>query len=98
DFQASPAESVEGLRRRDLVDEMQINVHEGRCVRTLRYDVAIPDFFDDGTRFHNAALTAWPTSSVVAGVPFGFKSAVTRPESSTRPIAAFTAFASVTNP
>src|SRR5579862_2239683 len=45
-----------------------------------------------------AAHTAWATSEVVAGVPFGFKSAVRRPESSTLPIALSTTRASFASP
>ncbi len=37
----------EGLRRRDLVDEVQIDVEYGRSVRPFGHDVAMPDFVDD---------------------------------------------------
>src|ERR1700704_2520979 len=65
-------------------------------------DVVVGYFFDYGVRFHgyqfNAAITAFPTSSVVAGRPVGFKSAVTLPEFRTASIARFTAAASSFKP
>src|SRR6202041_972086 len=60
--------------------------------------MVVPDLFDDGPWFtHIASATASPTSAVVAGLPAGFKSAVTRPELSTVPTARFTAAASSFN-
>src|SRR5947209_8938233 len=44
------------------------------------------------------AHTAFPTSVVVAGLPAGFRSAVTRPPSKTSSIARFTAVASACKP
>src|SRR3984957_12881614 len=61
--------------------------------------MVVPDLFDDGTRFtHIASAPASPPSEVVAGLPAGFKSAVTRPELSTVSTARFTAAASSFSP
>src|ERR1019366_3711430 len=94
----------EGLRRSDFVAQVEIDEDQAGRALVLGDDVVIPDFFDDGSwairtwTAHNASLTALPTWSVVAGVPLGFKSAVTRPDASTLPTAALTAFASSRRP
>src|SRR5205814_9037016 len=74
--------------------QMQIYVQQRRSAGALGDYVAVPDLLDNGSGFHIASLTARSTSSVVAGLPFGFRSAVTWPDASTLPMAAFTAAAS----
>src|SRR5262249_6216121 len=88
----------ERLRRGDFVDQMQIDVEQRRCARLMGHNVVVPNLFNDGTGFHNASATASPTSVVVAGLPLGLRSAVTRPDASTLPTASFTAAASFTSP
>src|SRR5215469_1511548 len=98
DVQPALPQHGERLRRSDFVDQMQVDVQQSGCARLLDHYVVIPDFFNDRARFHRASLTAWPTCCVVAAVPFGRRSAVTRPEAKTWPTAAFTAAASFVNP
>src|SRR5687768_13434406 len=89
DLQSSLAESREGLRRSDFMDQVQIDIEQRRRAWLLMDNVGVPQFFDDGARhgFHEIpAHTASPTCSVVAGVPAGFRSAVTRPLLSTASI------------
>src|SRR6202043_1031062 len=90
-LQAALAQHGERLRRSDFMGEVQIDVNQRGRTRLLDHYVAVPDLFDDGTGFHRASLTACPTSLVVAGFPFGLRSAVTRPDASTLPMASFTA-------
>src|SRR5258707_5488599 len=77
---------------------MQVDIHQRRRGGLLTNHMTVPDFLDDRAGFHSASLTAFPTSDVVAGAPFGFKSAVTVPASKTLPIAALTAAASAIRP
>ena len=44
DFQATLPEAGEGLRRRDLVDQMQVDIENGRSVAFRNDDVGVPDF------------------------------------------------------
>ena len=46
DFQPALAQAGEGLRRGDFVDQVQVNVQDGRGVRLLGDDVRVPDFFE----------------------------------------------------
>src|ERR1700685_878026 len=83
--------------------QMQIDVEQRWCPCAIRNYMVVPDLFDDVLGFvclktHIASATASPTSEVVAGLPEGFKSAVTRPELSTVSTARFTAAASCFSP
>src|ERR1700722_13504583 len=87
DFDAALPQAVERLRRGDLVNQVQVDIQQRRRTFTRGYHVIVPNLLDDRSGFHTNSQTARVTSVVVAGVPFGFKSAVTCPVSSTRPIA-----------
>ena len=52
DFDATLAQTGEGLRRGHLVDEVQINVEDSRGVGLLGNNVRIPDLFEEGS-LHN---------------------------------------------
>src|SRR6202030_858569 len=65
-FHAAREEAVEGLRRRDFVDQMQVDVEQRGNAGLSGDDVIVPDFFDDGPRFHMAFTTESPTSEVLA--------------------------------
>ena len=96
-FDAAFAEAGEGLGRGDFVHKVQVNIQERGGAGALRYDVVVPHLFND-CALHNSfqaatfAVSAWhtasPTSLVVAGLPAGFKSAVTWPLSKTCSMAA----------
>src|SRR5579862_8875461 len=82
------------------MDKVQVDIEQRRGFALLSDDVAVPDFFDDRAGFHyiKRDATASPTSDVVAGLPVGLRSTVTRPELSTASTAAFTAPASSFKP
>src|SRR5262249_54587655 len=89
------AQALECLRRRNVVDQVQVDVEQRRRSRLLVHDMGIPEFFNDRTGFfHKASHTAAPTCPVVAGMPAGWRSAVTFPLFNTASMAAFTAAAS----
>ena len=46
DLAAVQAQALERLRRRDLVDEVQVDVEERRLAGLLAYDVVLPDFLE----------------------------------------------------
>ncbi len=50
DFQAARSQSVKCLRRRDFVDQMQVDVEQRGCGFELGDNVVVPDLFDDGSR------------------------------------------------
>src|SRR5450759_3641575 len=52
DLQPSPAQSFEGLRGRDFMNEMEIDKQQGGGAGLLGHDVLVPNLFNDGTRFH----------------------------------------------
>ena len=52
------AQAGEGLRRRDLVDEVQVDV-EDRLAVLLRNDVGVPDLVIEGLAGHGG-LCRWP--------------------------------------
>ena len=56
DFQSALAQTGEGLRRGHLVDEVQVNIEDGRGVGLLGNNVRIPDFFEEGF-WHNAVFS-----------------------------------------
>jgi len=43
-FQPPLAERLERLRRRDFMDEMQVDVQDCRAARLLGHDMRVPDF------------------------------------------------------
>ena len=45
---AGEAEAVEGLRRGDLVDELEVDVEDRRLACGFGDDVLLPDFFEHG--------------------------------------------------
>ena len=49
DFQAALAQALEGLRRSDFVDQVQIDVEQRGRAGLLVDDMGVPEFFDDGT-------------------------------------------------
>ena len=49
-LEAALAQAGEGLRRGNLVHQVQINVQDGGRVRLLRHDVAGPDLVEKGAR------------------------------------------------
>ena len=98
DLEPAPPQPVECLWRRHFMDQVEIDVDQRRRALALRDDVTVPYLLDNGSRFHMDSHTARATSSVPAGAPFGFKSAVISPESSTLEIASFISAASFTNP
>ena len=50
-LQAALAQALEGLRRGDFVDQVQVDVEQRRRAGLLVDDVRVPDLFDDGARF-----------------------------------------------
>ena len=50
DPQAAGAKPRERLRRRDLVDEVEVDREDRRCARLLDDDVVVPDLLDDRSR------------------------------------------------
>ena len=46
-FAAGETEALEGLRRRDLVDELQVDVEDGWLALRLDDHVLLPDFFEE---------------------------------------------------
>ena len=47
DLEAALAKTAEGLRGGHLMDEMQIDVEDGRGVGLLDHDMRIPDLFEE---------------------------------------------------
>ena len=47
------AKSVEGLRAGDFVNEVQVDVEEGRFAGRLGHDVATPNLVEECGRGHN---------------------------------------------
>ncbi len=58
--------SLERLRRRHLMDEMEVDVQEIKLARDPPDDVAVPDLFRERARGHGAEVS----SSSSAGKPF----------------------------
>src|SRR5437879_5714510 len=52
DFEPALAQSLEGLRGRDLVDQVKVDIEQRGCAGLLVDDVGIPEFFDNRT-WHN---------------------------------------------
>ena len=83
-FQAALAQP-EGLRRGDFVDQVQVDVEQRRGARLLATTWVSQSFSMIVRGCHSCFTTLWPrtrpapTCSVVAGLPFGLRSAVTRP-------------------
>ena len=50
------AQSLEGLRRSDLMDEMKVDEKQRGCTGLLVDDVGVPKFFDDGAHGGNALI------------------------------------------
>ena len=57
---AAGAQPGEGLRTRDLVDEVEIDGQDGRRARVLGHDVVGPDLVDDGARRRGGHLPSLP--------------------------------------
>src|SRR5215472_7970632 len=101
-LQASPPQPFKRLRRGDFVNQVQIDIEQRGRAFALGDHMPVPNLLDD--RFHTLAPAPWAlatashtalaTSDVVAGLA-GLRSPVTRPDSSTRLIAASIARASV---
>ena len=45
---AGEAEAFEGLRRGDLVDELEVDVEDGGLACGFGDEVVLPDFFEEG--------------------------------------------------
>src|SRR5690349_9946 len=96
-FQTALAQSGKGLRRSHFMHQVQIDVEQRWRAWVLRDYVAVPNllnnclchcpYYAETARALNAAQTASPTSLVWAGLPAGFRSAVTRPLFNTSSIA-----------
>ena len=50
DFQSALAQAGKGLRRGDFVDQVQVDIQDGRGIRLLGHNVSVPDFFKQGLR------------------------------------------------
>jgi hypothetical protein len=51
-FATGGAQTFKGLRRRDLVHEVTIDVEEARSIRLLVNQMVFPDFVVERARFH----------------------------------------------
>ena len=49
-FQATLAQALEGLRRSDLVDQMEVDIKQSGRAGLLVDSMGVPEFFDDGAR------------------------------------------------
>ena len=58
-FQAALAQALEGLRRRDLVHQVQVDVEQRRRAGLLVDYVRVPEFLDDGSG-HNKSNSIRP--------------------------------------
>lgn len=46
DFQSSIAQSLKGLGRGDLMDEMEVDIEDGRATGLMEDDMLVPDLFE----------------------------------------------------
>ena len=65
DLEAALAQAVEGLRRSDFVDQVQVDEEQRGRAGLLVDDVGIPKFFDDGTwhKSHSLSVGRLPSST-----------------------------------
>ncbi len=54
--ESAPPQPFKGLRRSDLMKQMQIDINYGRTIRLASYDVGFPNFFKQCLWFHILAL------------------------------------------
>ena len=63
DLQIAIPNALEGLRRCDFVDEMQVDVKNRRAIRLVRNYVVVPDFLKQRLSRHDDPILSWDVRS-----------------------------------